>query len=390
MIKYGQPSVTYRLPLAALSVGLLCGQTQQSPQDLLKEAVAFHQQGKLNDAIRDYELFLDMYPNAPEVRSNLGAALVASGKYLQAIEQYKLALLAKQDTNVRLNLGLAYYKAAQYVNAAQELAKVHEAEPTSQQATMLLADCGLRLGENKKAIELLTPLRQKNPGDAGIAYLLGTALARDGQTAEAQTVIQQILGAGESAEARLLIGTTKFAANDFTGALEDLRQAVKLNPALPDAYTYYGLALFSKGEMEESKKAFQTALSQDPNNFEANLHIGIMFRQDQDTEHALPYIRKALSLRPGNVSVRYQLALIMLAQNKEESARDELEAIVKEAPTFTEAHVTLSIIYFREKRKDDGNRERAIVQKLNEQRQALEPGARTVSAQPGDKPAVNR
>ena len=41
----------------AVAAGLLCGQlalqaqTAQSPQELLKEAVAFHQQGKLEEAI---------------------------------------------------------------------------------------------------------------------------------------------------------------------------------------------------------------------------------------------------------------------------------------------------------------------------------------------------
>src|SRR5690348_12225253 len=102
----------YRLGLAVWAASLLSGpivslaQTNQSPQDLLKEAVTFHQQGKLEQAIRDYELFLDLYPDAPEVRSNLGAALVATGKYARAIEEYKLALMKKPDPKLRLNLAL--------------------------------------------------------------------------------------------------------------------------------------------------------------------------------------------------------------------------------------------------------------------------------------------
>ena len=58
----------YRFGLAVFAAGVLLGQseprtpTNQSPQELLKEAVTFHQQGKLEEAIRDYELFLDLYP----------------------------------------------------------------------------------------------------------------------------------------------------------------------------------------------------------------------------------------------------------------------------------------------------------------------------------------
>ena len=69
----------------------------------------------------------------------------------------------------------------------------------------------------------------------------------------------------------------------------------------------------------------------------------------------------------------------MLATGKIDESRNELEAIVKAAPKFTEAHVSLATVYYREKRKEDGNRERAIVRKLNEESQAKEPGAKLSS-----------
>jgi Tfp pilus assembly protein PilF len=80
------------------------------------------------------------------------------------------------------------------------------------------------------------------------------------------------------------------------------------------------------------------------------------------------------------LAVRYQIALVRMAEGKDETARNELEQIVKEAPNFSEGHVSLATIYFREKRKEDGNRERAIVQKLTADRQAQQPGAKLSDA----------
>ena len=142
----------YRLAAAALTVGLLYGQSKQSPQELLKEAIALQQQGKLTPAIRDYELFLDMYPNVAEVRSNLAAALAGTGRYADAIAEYKRALDQKPDPAVRLNLALAYYKTANFDQAVQELEKVRGADAANVQAVLLLADCDLRLGRNKNVI----------------------------------------------------------------------------------------------------------------------------------------------------------------------------------------------------------------------------------------------
>ena len=76
--------------------------------------------------------------------------------------------------------------------------------------------------------------------------------------------------------------------------------------------------------------------------------------------------------------MRYQQASILLAQNKIEPARIELERIVKESANFTEAHVSLATVYYRLKRKEDGDRERAIVQKLNAEAQEKQPKGQPV------------
>jgi Tfp pilus assembly protein PilF len=205
---------------------------------------------------------------------------------------------------------------------------------------------------------------------------MGTALVRDGQTAQGQQVIDQILKNGDSAEARLLMGTTKFFVNDFVGALADLQKAVELNPNLPDLYAYYGLALLSSGDQEGARKAFAKALEQDPNNFDANLRMGVVLRKDDDNVAAMKYFQHALQVRPGDLGVRYQIASVELAQGQVEEARKELESVLKEAPNFVEAHVSLATIYYREKRKLDGDKERGIVAKLTAAQQANQPAAK--------------
>ena len=80
-----------------------------------------------------------------------------------------------------------------------------------------------------------------------------------------------------------------------------------------------------------------------------------------------------MKIRPGDLGVRYQVATIYLAQGRIEDARKELESCVKDASNFTEAHVSLATVYYRLKRKEDGDPGAAIVQKLNEEAQANQP-----------------
>jgi tetratricopeptide (TPR) repeat protein len=352
----------YRLVAVALCASYAFA---QSPQDLLKQAIAAQQSGHFDEAIRIYQGLLAQYPNIALLRSNLGAALSAEGRYSEAITEYNRALKTDPNAEVRLNLALAYYKAGDLSSAIAALKQVHEQQPSNLQAVTVLADCYLKLGQNKQVVDLLTPIQQAHPDEASFTYLLGTALIRDGQTERGQVIIDKILRNGHSAEARLLMGTTKYMASDFSGARDDFQKAAELNPTLPDVSAYYGMALLATGDQPGAKSAFEKELKSNPNNFEANLHLGALLRHDEDYDAALKYLQQALVVRPGDPGVRYQMASIELSQGKLQSAQRDLEALVKESPNFIEAHVTLATVYFREKRKEDGDRERAVFAKLN-------------------------
>jgi Flp pilus assembly protein TadD len=225
-------------------------------------------------------------------------------------------------------------------------------------------------------IELLSPLEKESPNDKALIYLLGTALIRDNQPARGQVLVDRILREGESAEARLMLGTTKMNVQDFAGALEDLKKAAELNPQLPDVYSYYGVALMTTGDMAEAAEAFRKELKSNPNDFVANLQLGAVLKQDQRYDEARNFFDRALLVRPGDPAVRYQLATLELIAGNIDQACNKLEQLTKETPQFVEAHVSLATVYYRLKRKADGDRERATVLKLNAEKQAGEPGAK--------------
>jgi Flp pilus assembly protein TadD len=343
----------------------------------LQPALRLHASGDLESAIRAYRAYLARNPASTEARSNLGAVLARLGRYEQAISEYKIALrTAPKNPGVRSNLGLALYKADRFVEATQEFAAAHALAPSNKQIMLLLGDCYLRQGENRRVIDLLSAEYKSDPGDMAVAYLLGTALIRDNQVEPGQQIVDRILSLGDSAEARLLIGTTKMMAHDFAGALVDVTKAVELNPKLPSVHSYHGRALLQTGDSAGALAAFRRELEINSNDFDSNLNIGALLRQEQSYEEAKPYLVKALTLRPGDPAVRYQLAALDLAMGQVEDARKGLEELTRQEPRFLEAHVTLATVYYRLKRKSDADRERAIVQKLNEEIQAQQPGVK--------------
>jgi tetratricopeptide (TPR) repeat protein len=231
------------------------------------------------------------------------------------------------------------------------------------------------LGENKKVIDLLVPLEKESPDDKALIYLLGTAFIRDKQPARGQILVDRILRDGDSAEARLLLGTTKMNAREFAEALPDLKKAVELNPRLPYVYSYYGMALLTTGDMTAAADAFRKSLEFNPNDFIYNLQLGVVLKQDQRYVEARTCFERALRVRrgPGGALSTRDAGP---DGRKLDQACAKLEKLTKDSPDFVEAHVSLATVYYRLKRKADGDRERELVLKLNAQNQAAQPGAK--------------
>jgi tetratricopeptide (TPR) repeat protein len=363
---------------ALLLVCRLIAQPLPADEAKLRHAIELHQAGNIEAAIPEYRAYLEHNPENVMARSNLGAALSRAGRYEEAIAEYAQAL-KKDPANgpIQLNLAIAYYKAADIVTAAKHLTAVVAKQPRNRQALLLLADCHLQLDENKKVIELLSPIEKQSPDDLSVNYLLGTAYIRDKQPERGQILVERVLKNGDSAEARLLLGTTKMNAQDFSDALGDLKKAVEMNPRLPDVYSYYGLGLLATGDMAGAADAFRKELETNPNDFVSNLQLGVVLKQDQQYDQARSYFERALRVRPGDPGVRYQLATLDLATGAIDEARNKLEKLIAESPQFVEAHVSLATVYYRLKRKEDGDRQREIVLKLNAQKQATQPGVKT-------------
>jgi tetratricopeptide (TPR) repeat protein len=344
---------------------------QEPPEQILRQAIAMHQSGDTEGAIREYRAYLKLRPDSPDVRSNLGAALSATGRYSEAIVEYRAALQhGPKDPRIWLNLALAFYKLGQIADAARELEALHAVQPANQQVILLLSDCWLRQGENAKVVGLLAPLDQQNQGDLAIGYMLGTALLRDKQIERGQQIVDRILRNGDSAEARLLLGMAKLEALEYLAAIADLTKAVELNPHLPDLYSYLGQAQMASGDMAAARAAFERELAQNPNDFDSNLRLAVLLKQDGDYDRARDLLGRALRVRPGDPGALYQVGATYLAAGDMDRACATLEEVVKQSPQFLEAHVSLAQVYYRLKRKADGDRERTLVQKLKAEQDA--------------------
>jgi tetratricopeptide (TPR) repeat protein len=359
---------------------LLCGPAAraQTPDadTLLARAVTMHQAGDTLGAIENYQAVLEKDPTRVEARSNLGAAFAQLGRYTEAVENYQKALEAKPDLHqVRFNLALAFYKSSRVPEAALELERVVAQDASNLRAVLLLADCRTQLGQDAGVVALLSPREQEFKDDRLYAYLLGNALLRRNEILRGQALIERLFKGGDTAEAHLLLGVAHLGRGDHRAAVPELERAIALNAVLPAAHSLLGRALMGAGRRDDSVAAFTAELAQNPNDFDANLYLGIMLKDDGKLDEAHEHLKRAQRLRSRDVAVQYALGALHLAAGRTGDARQALEIVTAEAPEYRQGHVLLATAYYRLKDKEKGDREQAVAEKLRAAEQSKEAGA---------------
>jgi len=339
-------------------------------------------------AIDAYEAALRASPDRLDVRSNLGAALAKLGRFEEAAAEYRKALeVDPWNAAIRFNLGLALYKTARIREAAEEFRKVLEREPDQKSAMLLLADCQLQMGDDAAVVALLSPHDATLGEDRLFAYLLGTALIRQGQTDRGQLLVDRLFRGGDSAEAHLLLGAQHLRRDDFHAAVPELKRAVELGPSLPTVHSMYGIALMNTGERTAAVEAFLEELKRNPYDFEANLRLGLLLRDEDKLDEAMDYLQRAATLRPQHPDVLYGLGRVYVGWNQMELAQKALEDLTRATPDFEPGHVLLAQVYYRLTNREAGDREREIVERLKEARRQRElEGLETAAPQGSETP----
>ncbi|MCU1316057.1 MAG: hypothetical protein JWN63_1379, partial [Candidatus Acidoferrum typicum] len=377
IVLYGKhitPGITKAVSLwrifAFLLLASLASAQDESGQRELSRAVELHQSGHYTEAIASYQAFLKAHPEADAVRSNLGAALAHEGRYTEAIQEYTLAL-STQPTNygIRFNLALAYYKMGEVRQAVKEFEEVYAIQPANdrerRRLMLLLAECYLRQGEDDRVIALLDTLADIDPNDLALAYLLGTALLHEGQDKRGALMIQRILQNGDTAEAHMLMAFTRMKANDKKEATQEVDRALALNPNLPEAYSLRGRLAFLSSNVDGAEAAFRKALTLDPTAFDALLWLGTLLRQEGKLKEARSSLERAIQMQPKGIRVSYQFALLCSAEGDDQRAAALLGEVIKRMPEYTEAHRSLSTIYFRLGRAEEGRQQKKIAEAMD-------------------------
>ena len=277
--------------------------------------------------------------------------------------------------------------AAERAVSLAQSGRCKEALPLLKQAKLQVADqdlkrrigfagvrCAMFAQQPDAAEDFLRLLNREFPHDPEVLYLSVHTYSDLASRAAADLAIT----APQSAQGHELHAESLETNGKWDEAAKEYRLVLEQNPHLPGIHFRLGRLLLSKSspspaDAEEAKKEMQAELEIDPSNAGAEYVLGELAKQNQQWDEAIQHFSHAAKLDAsfGDAYVGWGGSLVSLKKFSE--AIPPLQTAVKLQSGNPAAHYLLAIAYSRSGRKEEGDREFAIQQKLTQKGAAGEP-----------------
>ena len=244
-----------------------------------------------------------------------------------------------------INEAIEHHRNSRFQQAAEGYWKVMEANPGHAQATYLQGMVMHQIGENEKAIELISQALAFGYGGAeeycnlGIIY---NQLGRLEDVVECQK--QSIARDPQYTAAYFNLGNAYRDLSQPEAAIEALQTAVAQKPDFPQAYNNLGLAQYDAGRFEDALACYDKALTSKPDYTDAYLNMGNALRELGRPDAAAVSFQKAIVLDRDLFEAHNNLGTILMELVHLEAATASYATAIGLKPDNPGAHKNLGII----------------------------------------------
>ena len=255
-------------------------------EQILRQGITAHKEGRLEEAEKRYRSILDIKPHHPDANHNLGVLAVNVGKVNDSLHYFKIALEA--------NVNIEQFWLS-YINALIKLGQLDTARRVLRQGQ----DAGL------KSDKVDTLEAQLN----GIA---GSIASSDTHPSKEQLErlislyhkgkLQEALTQGENLSNQFpynpnipnVLGAVHFGLGDPQAAILSYKKSLNLKPDLVEVYNSLGNTFNSFKRYKDAESCYVKAITLRPNYIEAYNNFGVLLNTISDNSLAAQNLKKAI------------------------------------------------------------------------------------------------
>ncbi len=278
-------------------------------QDLLREAFAMHQRGRVRDALEGYRRVLASEPDNPGALNLAGAAHAALGDVGEAAAALERCVRVAPDfPDAHANLGLAYRALGRHEDALAAQRRALALVPGDPETLNALGVTLRRLGRYRQAVAAYREAIAAAPGYGEARANLGNVLQDLDRMEEAADSYREAIALGVTAPSvHRGLGNALQRLHRLDEAIAAYRAALHADPDYVAALTDLGGALVECGRGAEGAEALRRAAGLSPRDALVHSNLGMALHEIGDLAGALAAFDQALALDPGNThALAYQ------------------------------------------------------------------------------------
>lgn len=231
----------------------------------------------LNKQISEALKAVKRQPKSSDLLASLGNLYIQTQQWKNAINYYTRAVkLAPKEITYYLNLGKAWQKAGNEINANQALYQAFSIEPKQISA--------------KKHFLLGNKLFKQEHYDLGVTCYL-----------------RAITNQPDFIESYWQLGKILTNQGKYRVALTCYKQAIKIHPNQVQSYLYLGKILIQLNQWQDAFSCYQQAAAIAPENADIYLSLGEISAHDQKWKEATELYTRALKISPQHWQIHHRL-----------------------------------------------------------------------------------
>lgn len=271
--------------------------------------IDFYNKKDYDSAINSFKLALQQSKVRPQVYYNLALTYQCSKSYENAIVTYKKFLEAvPDDYDALYNIALTYYSLENFPRSTEFFEKCLNIKK-EEDGVRALALSYLAENEVQKVVNFAEDLFQNDPNGLKLYYVI----------------------------AKVFENKNSFN-RDFTYidiAIEMYATIARMHPEHFDSYLSISICYAKKGEFQSSVDYCRKAIEANPNSYEANNQMGLVYYCCNEINEAIKYYEAALNLKPeGDYKIYSNLAYAYEKMGDKQKAIKIFTQLVNKFPQY--------------------------------------------------------
>lgn len=339
--------------------------------------VIYMRENNLGSAMTEFERTLAITPKHSQALNNLGVAWDARAEPKKALDFFKKATAADPTfAEAFFNQGMSLMGLNKPGEATKAFEQALKLEPASSSPYVQLGTLYLKQGKKdraleafKKAVDLLDAEEKEASGFLQLKKRFSAARTTDAYRGLALSYLAQgkiddavatlrraVEKMPKDAAARLALGEAYSAQGNPSGAVEQLKERLTLEPTT-DAKLDLARAYVKGRISKQAEPLYKAVLADEPSNRVAKMGLVDLYTSMGRYAEAEAMLKEAMAADANDAQALMRFGLMKSRMQRPHEALEPLEKAVQLNPSLTDARAELSFLLFR---ADPGNVDRCI------------------------------